>query len=118
MSLKENVAGEQPQSGNRSGRKYERIELPKGMIVAWQGGGRREVARISSLSLGGVFIRTPVPPAAGTFLQMVFEIPGGDIRARGTVVYSRPDKGMGVQFRGMEAEQRARLAQLLKRLLR
>ena len=98
-------------------RKHPRIELPKGMLVAWQGGGHREAARISSLSLGGIFINTPDPAPSGTILQLVFEIPGGDVRARGTVVYSRPGKGMGVQFRGMVGNERSRLAYLLKRLL-
>ncbi len=103
--------------GGPHNRKYPRVELPKGMLVAWQAGERREVDRISSLSLGGIFITAIEPPAAGTFLQMVFEIPGGDVRVRGWVVYARPGKGMGVQFRGMLARERARLAHLLKRLL-
>ncbi len=98
-------------------RKYPRIDLPTGMLVAWQAGGHREVARVATLSLGGVFISTPLPAATGSILQMVFEIPDGDFRARGTVVYSRPGKGMGVQFRAMGAEERARLAHLLKHLL-
>ena len=99
-------------------RKHPRIELPKGMPVAWQGGSRREVSRVSSLSLGGIFITTPQPPPAGTPLKLVIEIPGGDVRARGYVVYVQPGKGMGVQFRGMVGNERALLAQLLKRLLR
>jgi hypothetical protein len=88
------------------------------MLVAWQGGGHREVARISSLSLGGIFVLTTTPTLAGTLLQLVFEVPGGDVRARGSVVYVQPGKGMGIQFRGMGGEERARLAHLLKRLLR
>jgi hypothetical protein len=98
-------------------RRYPRIDLPKGMMVAWQGGADRRSGRIATLSLGGIFIRTPNPSLAGTLLQMVFEVPGGDVHARGAVVYVQPGKGMGIQFRGMGAEQRARLAHLLKRLL-
>lgn len=98
-------------------RRYPRVELPKGMLVAWQCGAHREFSRISTLSLGGIFILTPVPAAAGTLIQLVFEVPGGHVRARGTVVYVQPGKGMGIQFRGMVAGERARLAHLLKRLL-
>ncbi len=86
-------------------------------MVAWQGGGLREAGRIGTLSLGGIFIRTPHPSLAGTLLQLVFEVPEGDVRARGTVVYVQPGKGMGIKFRGMVAGERARLAHLLKRLL-
>jgi hypothetical protein len=98
-------------------RKHKRIDLPKGMLVAWQGGGRRQSARVSSLSLGGIFITTTDPPPAGTIIKMVFEVPGGDILARGSVAYVMPGKGMGVQFCGMDAEGRARLGRLLNRLL-
>ena len=111
------MAGEQAQPGTQSARKYGRIDLPRGMLVAWQGGGRRESARVQTLSLGGLFIGVPDPPASGTVLQMVFDVPGGEVRARGMVVYARPGDGMGIQFRGMNAEERARLAHLLKRLL-
>lgn len=117
MFPEEIVAGVQTQPGTRSARKYGRIDLPKGMLVAWQGGGRRESARVQTLSLGGIFIGVLDPPATGTMLRLIFEVPGGEVRARGVVVFARPGDGMGIQFRGMDAEERARLAHLLKRLL-
>jgi len=98
-------------------RRYPRIDLPKGMMVAWQSGAQRQAGRIGTLSLGGIFIRTPNPSLAGTLLQLVFEVPDGDVHARGNVVYVQPGKGMGIQFRGMVAAESARLAHLLKRLL-
>lgn len=106
----------QRQAGHHK-RKYPRIELSRGMLVAWQAGGCRQVARVATLSVGGIFVTTPNPPTAGTILQLVFEVPDGDVRVRGGVVYVQPGKGMGIHFRGMAANERARFAHLLKRLL-
>jgi hypothetical protein len=87
------------------------------MLVAWQGGGMRCVSRIRTLGMGGVFITTPNPPPVGTILRLVFQVPGGDVHARGTVANVKPGKGMGIEFKGMAGEERARLARLLRRLL-
>ncbi len=99
-------------------RRYPRVKLPKGMLVAWQGGGKRHVSRVGTLALGGLFITTPEPPPLGTVLKLAFEVPGGHVTARATVRDVRPGKGMGIEFIGMKPEERARLVQLLKRLLR
>jgi len=48
---------------------------------------------------------------------MVFQIPGGEVRARAMVRDSHPGKGMGVEFTSMKPEDRARLHQLLSKLL-
>lgn len=103
--------------GKKAPRRYPRIDLPKGMQVAWRGGGRQEVSRVRTLALGGLYVTTPNPPAAGTILTLVFETPSGDVRARATVRYAETGKGMGIAFTGMGTEGHARLAQLLKRLL-
>ena len=98
-------------------RRYPRIHLPKGMLVAWQASGERVVSRIGTLGLGGLFIRTPEPAAVGETIKLFFELPGGEVRARAVVRHSEPGKGMGVAFTAMGQEARARLYQLLKRLL-
>ncbi len=106
------------QKGTEEKRRYPRVELPKGMWVAWQGGGDRFVTRVRNLSLGGVFIRTPKPPAVGTVVKLLFEVPEGEVRARGVVRQTQPGRGMGIQFVAIGYEDRARLHRLLKRLLR
>jgi hypothetical protein len=98
-------------------RRYPRIELPKGMLVAWKGGGRRQVSRVRTLALGGLYITTAEPPPAGTILSLVLELPGGVVRARATVRYTEAGKGMGISFSGMGTEEHARLVRLVKRLL-
>jgi PilZ domain-containing protein len=85
--------------------------------VAWQGTGIRYVSRVTTLGMGGIFISTAEPPPVGSILKLLFELPGGEVRARAIVRSVEPGKGMGVEFTGMGFEARARLHQVLKRLL-
>lgn len=102
---------------SQRGRRYGRVKLPKGMLVAWQGARTRIVSRVATLGLGGLFIMTPDPPPVGEIVKLFFEVPGGGVRARAVVRDSQPGRGMGVEFTAMGHEERARLNQLLKRLL-
>jgi len=99
-------------------RRYSRLGLPKGMLVAWQGPGQRTVSRVSTLGLGGIFISTPFPPPVGSVVRLLFEVPNGEVRARAVVRSSEAGRGMGVEFTAMSLDARARLHKLLKRLLR
>lgn len=87
------------------------------MSVAWQAGAERIVSRVGTLGLGGLFIHTKRPPAVGEVVKLVFDAPGGEVRARAVVRSSEAGKGMGVEFTAMQTDARARLTQLLRRLL-
>lgn len=104
-----------PQSAKE--RRYPRIGLPRGMSVAWQSAGGRMVSRVSTLGLGGLFIEANDPPRVGDIIQLFFEVPGGEVRARAIVRVSRPGRGMGVEFTAMSPEARGRLHRLLQRLI-
>jgi PilZ domain len=97
-------------------RRYPRVALPKGMLVAWQHSDGRSVSRVATLGLGGLFISTPDPLPVGTLLKIVFDVPGGEVRARATVKNAKAGKGMAVAFIEMGYADRARLDQLLKKL--
>jgi PilZ domain len=97
-------------------RRFARVTLPKGMLVAWQHSGGRSVSRISTLGLGGLFISTTDPPPLGALLKIVFDVPGGEVRARAIVRNIKPGEGMAVAFIEMGYGDRARLDQLLKKL--
>jgi PilZ domain len=103
--------------GSKKNRRYARVGLPKGMHIAWQGHGKRHVARVATLGLGGLFISADDPAAVGDLIRLYFEVPGGEVRATAIVRDSRPGKGMGIEFAAMDPEARARLLQLLRRLL-
>jgi hypothetical protein len=97
-------------------RNYVRVRLTKGTLVAWEHLGQRTVSSVSVLGLGGLFISTPEPPPTGDFIKVVFEIPGGDVRARALVCDSQIGKGMGIQFVSMAQDARARLNRLVNAL--
>ena len=99
-------------------RRYERISLPQGMFVAWYGGGDQQISRAQTLGMGGAFLTAVNPPAVGTTLRLVFEVPGGSVRADGIVRNVAPGKGMGIEFVKMGPQDRILLDRLLKRLLR
>ncbi len=105
-------------SSNPKARRYTRVDLPKGMLVAWEHSGIRKVSRVNVLAVGGLFISTPAPPPQGDTIRMVFEVPGGEVRARAIVRDSRPNKGMGVEFTAMGHKERALLNRLIKVLTR
>jgi hypothetical protein len=97
-------------------RRYPRVGLPKGMTVAWQAGGERIISRIGTIGLGGLFIYTKRSAEVGSVVKLVFDVPGGEVRARAVVRSYEPGRGMGVEFTAMQFEARARLTQLLRRL--
>jgi hypothetical protein len=97
-------------------RRFARVELPKGMLVAWQHSGGRYVSRIATLGLGGLFITTSDPAPVGTVVKIVFDVPSGEVRARAIVKNVKAGQGMAVAFIDMGYPDRARLDQLLKRL--
>lgn len=98
-------------------RRHQRISLPRGMFVAWYGGGDHQTSRVQTLGMGGVFIDSFNPPPVGSKLRLVFEVPGGSIRADGIVRSVLRGKGMGVEFTKLGPQDRILLDRLLKRLL-
>jgi hypothetical protein len=74
------------------------------------------VSLVENFGLGGLFIRTPDPPAAGTLIQVLLDAPTGEVRARAVVQRTSPRAGMGVKFVAMEQEHRARFAGWLRSL--
>jgi hypothetical protein len=103
-----------PEARNR---RYERVGLSKGPLVAWQGPTGRTVSRVATLGMGGLFIEVAEPAAAGDGIKVVLAVPEGVVRARAMVRNSHPGKGMGVEFTSMNPEHRARLRRLVRKLL-
>jgi len=86
------------------------------MVVGWQGGGKRDVSAADMFSMGGVFVAVAQPLPPGTGLELIFDVPSGEVRARAVVRHGRPGQGMGVQFVHMRADDRARLNRFLQQL--
>lgn len=99
-------------------RRYRRISLPKGMFVAWYGGGEQKVSRVKTISMGGLFVAEPNAPGVGTTLRLSFEVPDGNVHVEAVVRHVIPGEGMGVQFTKLNTRDRVLLEILLRRLLR
>jgi len=97
-------------------RSCPRVSSPRGTILAWQTANQRELSPLANLGLGGLYIRTSEPPPPGTFIQLLLDVPTGEVRARAIVQRSKPKEGMGVKFVAMQQEHRARFAQWLRHL--
>lgn len=98
-------------------RRFPRVTLPKGMSIAWQVKERRDISRVKSISLGGLFIETTEPAPVGDEIQVQFDIPGGEIHAKGVVRRSSLGQGMGVEFTELAEGSRAAMHKLLQKLL-
>lgn len=98
-------------------RRFKRISLPKGIFVAWYGGGEQKVARVKTLGMGGLFVVEPNSPAVGTKVRLSFEVPGGNVHME-AVVRNLTTEGMGLEFIKLNTRDRVLLEILMRRLLR
>ena len=99
-------------------RRYQRISLPQGMLVAWYGGGDQRVSRVKTLGMGGLFVAEPNAPRVGTNLRLSFEVPGGSVHMEAVVRNVTPGQGMGLEFVRLNTRDRVLMEILLRRLLR
>ena len=98
-------------------RRSPRVGLTRGMTISWEGPYRRDISRVSSLSLGGLFIEAEDPAPSGQILQVQFDIPSGPVLGKAVVRRSIKGKGMGVEFTELPTSSRSGINELLQRLL-
>jgi PilZ domain len=103
-------------TGKATTRRYPRLKAPKSAIVAWKTSEQREVSRVATIALGGLFIQTKNPPKAGSAIQMLIVTPRGQLRVRASVRSVIAGEGMGVEIVAMEPEDRGKLDRWLKQL--
>jgi uncharacterized protein (TIGR02266 family) len=73
--------------------------------------GKKQVCRTRNISLGGVYVETPLPLAIGTTIQLRFQLPtqpepvevSGDVRWVVTKKAAGEEVGMGIRFQGLRA---------------
>jgi PilZ domain len=102
----------------KENRRTARVAVSKGVWVAWQAGGPRNVSRVRDLSEGGVFISTALSVPIGAEVELLFALPEGEARIHGLVRYADGKNGIGVEFTRMGTVDRARFQELLRRLNR
>jgi hypothetical protein len=97
-------------------RRYPRLKAPKSAVVAWKHSEQREVSRVATIALGGLFIQTKNPPKTGNMIQLLIVTPRGYLRTRASVRNVIAGEGMGVAIVSMEPEDRGKLERWLKQL--
>lgn len=103
-------------ASNSIKRRYPRLKAPRSAVVAWKSVEHREVSRVTTIALGGLFVRTKNPEKPGTLLQMLVVTPRGNVRFRGSVRSVVAGEGMGVAIVAMDHEDRGKLDRWLKQL--
>jgi len=98
-------------------RYYPRVKPPKSVLAAWQAGTRRGVSFLESLSVGGLFVRTKEPLPVRCLVQILLDLPLGQVRCRGIVRRVREKHGFGVEIIAMEPSDRAKLFAQMRALL-
>jgi len=98
-------------------RRYPRVKPPRSVVAAWQAGTQRGVSFVESLGVGGLFVRTKERVPLRCLVQVLLDLPVGQVRGRAIVRRVRDGQGMGVQFIAMDPTDRARLFQQMKTLL-
>ncbi len=97
-------------------RAYPRIKPPKSVLGAWRSGMQREVSYVENLAIGGVFLRTKKKVALRSLVQVLLDMPVGQVRGRGVVRRHQEQYGIAVQFIGMDPEDRGRLLRQIRDL--
>jgi hypothetical protein len=98
-------------------RKYPRVRPPKSVLAAWQAGTRRGVSFLDSLSVGGFFVRTREALPLRCLVQILLDLPVGQVRCRAIVRRVRDNYGIALQIIAMEPSDRARLFEQVRALL-
>lgn len=99
-----------------SRRSSSRIETPENVWVYWRCGEAQDVSRVSDLSVGGLFLSTPIPQSEGTKAQLEFLVQEGNIRAEAVVRRHVPSNGLGLKFTAITDKDCPNLVALLKRI--
>jgi len=77
---------------------------------------QRDVSNIESLAVGGVFLRTKKKVAIRSLVQILLDMPLGQVRGRGVVRRHQEHYGIAVQFIAMDPEDRGRLLRQIRDL--
>jgi tetratricopeptide (TPR) repeat protein len=83
------------------------------MWVGWKSAKQTCTSLAEVMGMGGLFLHTASPASEGSSIDLIFDLPNGQVRARAIVRSFQPGKGMGIQFVQMRPEDRAKLNRYL-----
>jgi hypothetical protein len=99
-----------------SRRMSSRIDTLGDVWVCWRCEGMDDVSRVCDLSVGGLFLSTPVPPPLGASAKLEFLVREGQIRAEAVVRHLSSSGGLGLKFTAITDQDCPRLVALLNRI--
>jgi len=101
---------------NYSRRQVSRLETGDNVWVYWRCGGVDDVSRVCDLSVGGLFLSTPVSRPVGMRAKIDFLVPEGQIRAEVVVQHLIPNGGVGLKFTAITDRDCPHLVALMNRI--
>jgi PilZ domain len=99
-----------------SRRLIPRVETPEGLWVCWRCAGVEDVSRVCDLSVGGLFVSTPILRPLGARARIDFLVPEGQIRTEGIVQHQVPNGGLGLKFTAITDQDCPHLVALMDRI--
>jgi hypothetical protein len=99
-------------SGGRERRRAPRIRV--NFAARWEGTWARREGHVTDLSLVGCFILTPDLVRPGEPVKIEIQLPKGEIKIEGRVVYKLEEMGFAVEFTTATDEDRKRLDWLIR----
>jgi hypothetical protein len=99
-----------------SRRMTSRIDTMGDVWVYWRCQDMDDVSRVCDLSVGGMFLATPVPPPLGAKAKLDFLVQEGQIRAEAVVRHLVPGGGLGLKFTAIADKDCPQLVALLNRI--
>ena len=97
-------------------RQSSRFDTPDGVWVCWRCGGNEDISRVSDLSVGGLFLSTPIPQAVGLKAHLDFLVQEGNIRVQAEVRHLIPSGGLGLKFTAINDQDCPNLVALIRRI--
>jgi len=93
-------------------RKFSRITVSGKIPIQLNGA---ELSEVASLGFGGLYITTSSPLSRGTLFELDLPLPDNEppVRVMAKVVYVNPQKGMGIEFLGLNVRDAERIGVFL-----
>ena len=98
--------------GGADRRRAQRIRV--NFRARWEGTWARREGHITDLSAVGCFILTPDLVRAGEPVKLEIQLPRGEIKIDGQVVYKIEEMGFAIEFTSASDEDRKRLNWLIR----
>lgn len=98
--------------GNSERRRAPRIRV--NFRARWEGAWARREGHITDLSAVGCFILTPDLVKPGEPVKLEIQLPKGEIKMEGKVVYKVEEMGFAIEFTNASDEDRKRLSWLIR----